>query len=116
MAVSVILFVPLFLAALGSALPVDPRAERRGGNFPNVDDLRQGKVRRHDLPDTPGLELDEYHRYWKEMAKDNPSRPPYWCILQWSLKELYIHVYIHVHVRTCTVCTHYNSTYNTCTL
>ena len=106
---AVILFVPLFLAALGSALPVDPRAERRGGNFPNVDDLRQGKVRRHDLPDTPGLELDEYHRYWKEMAKDNPSRPPYWCIL---VLERVVHtctcVYIHIHVHvqcTCTVCT-----------
>lgn len=73
----VFLFVALSLAVLGGALPVDPRREKKTPNIPNVDDLRQGNAPRHRMPDTPGLDVDEYQRYWKEMAKDNPGRPTF---------------------------------------
>ena len=72
------------LAVLGCALPMDPRVGRERGrdapdtwNHPNVD---EGQYRHPRMPDTPGLDLEEYERYWQEMAKDNPCKP---LLLSW---------------------------------
>lgn len=41
-------------------------------NHPNVD---EGQNRHPRMPDTPGLDIEEYRRYWHEAAKDNPGKP-----------------------------------------
>jgi hypothetical protein len=65
----------VFLAGSASALPVDPRLDRRAGGGPDkpvyLDEA--GRVRRPRFPDTPGLDQDEYNRYWQEMVKENPA-------------------------------------------
>ena len=85
MAIAAGLCVLCCLVVLGHTLPVDPRADRRDGRppdskkfpskYPNVGDILDdaGKLRRPPMPDTPGLDPEEYNRYWKEMAKDNPG-------------------------------------------
>lgn len=78
-AMTVALFV-VFLAVLGHALPMDPRLDRppRPGDdlhVPDINhpDVNQEHLRRPRMPDTPGLDPEEYYRYWQEMAKDNPG-------------------------------------------
>ena len=66
----------VFLAVSASALPVDP--QRRAGdlNVPGQQPVyvdEAGKLRRPRFPDTPGLDQDEYNRYWQEMVKENPG-------------------------------------------
>lgn len=75
---SVILYLVVSLFVSGYALPVDPRVDRRGGripdlpnHFPNMD--RAGKLGRPPMPDTPGLDQEEYNRYWAQMAKEHPG-------------------------------------------
>ena len=68
----------VFLAGSASALPVDPRLDRQagGGYLPPDRPVymdEAGKVRRPRFPDTPGLDQDEYNRYWQEMVKENPG-------------------------------------------
>ncbi|CAI8042527.1 Nucleobindin-1 [Geodia barretti] len=68
----------VFLAGSASALPVDPRLDRQagGGYLPPDRPVyadEAGKVRRPRFPDTPGLDQDEYNRYWQEMVKENPA-------------------------------------------
>lgn len=73
----------VFLAVSASALPVDPRAGGphgvpdghlpRPGGGPEAG----GKLRRPRIPDTPGLDQDEYNRYWQEMVKENPGGTSY---------------------------------------
>ena len=56
------------------ALPVDPRrgpADLRLDKMAQVDD----RMRRAPMPDTPGLDPDEYNRYWGEMARNDPGTP-----------------------------------------
>jgi hypothetical protein len=75
----------LSLAVLGHALPMNPRVGReRERDAPDVRDhpnVDEGQYRRPRMPDTPGLDLEEYNRYWQEMAKDNP-------VLQEKLKQI----------------------------
>ena len=56
------------LAAWASALPVDPRNKASD----HLDEAE--KLRRARMPDTPGLDQEEYNRYWEEMVKENPGR------------------------------------------
>ena len=71
------LSVVCLLAVLGHALPLDPRAGRQGGrvpDMPNLPDMNTDQSRRpRRIPDTPGLDPEEYNRYWEEMARDNPG-------------------------------------------
>lgn len=74
----VAVFVVCFLAALGHALPMDPRLGRppvAGEKVPDMNrpDVNQEQLRRLRMPDTPGLDPEEYYRYWEEMAKANPG-------------------------------------------
>lgn len=72
----VALSVVCFLAALSHALPMDPRLGRPPqGEAPDMNrpDINQEHLRRPRMPDTPGLDPEEYNRYWEEMAKANPG-------------------------------------------
>ncbi len=70
------------LVMAGLCLPVNPTRTKREGDsdqagkrerpkFPDIpDDIR--KIR--ELRDLPGLDKEEYKRYWDEAVKDNPSK------------------------------------------
>lgn len=59
------------LAIAGFALPLDP------GRGKKSDDRKFPEVPR--LPDIPGLDAEEYKRYWEEVVKNNPGE--YGCRL-----------------------------------
>ena len=68
------LLVLSLVVVVTQALPVDPRrgpADLRLDKVAQVDD----RMRRAPMPDTPGLDPDEYNRYWGEMARNNPGTP-----------------------------------------
>ena len=95
-AMTVALVVVCFLAVLGHALPVD----RRGGSdMPNHPNMNPDQMRRPRMPDTPGLDLEEYNRYWKEVAKDNPGMP-------WGQHSEHLAYFIRVYVYIVPHCTY----------
>lgn len=70
----------LLVAILGvtvHTLPLDPRnkgpPDPRERPVPVVDANGQPILRKPRIPDTPGLNQDEYERYWGEMIKDDPG-------------------------------------------
>ena len=68
--------IVVLLTALGHALPMDPR-RKPVPDVPNVQAPQaQGvpHVPPPRIPDTPGLNSEEYNRYWREMARADPGR------------------------------------------
>lgn len=66
-----------FVLMAGYCAPLDQRAkeareEAREALRKAREKLGKGPL---DLPDVPGLDKEEYKRYWEELAKSNPSKP-----------------------------------------
>ena len=83
-------FLLCLLVMAGYCLPLDPRKVnpskteraatdrdkdtkrmRPNFNLPGFEDKRR---KMPNLPDMPGLDKEEYKRYWEEVVKDNPSK------------------------------------------
>lgn len=77
------------LVMAGFALPLDPRVnpsktepeankerarERRRPNIPDLPGVPEDLRRLRELRDLPGLDREEYRRYWDEIVKDNASK------------------------------------------
>ena len=67
-----------FAVIVGYCLPLDPRAKMAGGEW-DKDQLRRdmeqlrNKFPGGGMPQVPGLDKEEYRRYWEEVARNNPS-------------------------------------------
>ena len=72
-----------FLVMVGYCLPLDPRAGRPDPRMGGRGEWDKEKMRRDmeelrnkfpgGMPQVPGLDREEYRRYWEEIAQNNPS-------------------------------------------
>ena len=76
-AMAVFLTAVCLSLTLGYALPVDPRKQVPGGedgkNVPLPANVH-GNPNRPRIPEVPGLDKEEYNRYWREMVLANPGK------------------------------------------
>ena len=56
------------------ALPVDPRKPGGGEAVPVPGNVYGDPARFRRTGEVPGLDKDEYNRYWQEMARANPGK------------------------------------------